>query len=125
MWDRNVPSAKYGFAGMLTAPRRVFIQNGALCQDPIVNCAPVHKATVANKLADNVLTGVITIKATGVTNFHLKMRCDGVNATTLGLIDGQGGGVSVPSQASKSLAKKGTPTHLMEFAVCPSPTKGT
>ena len=28
-------------------------------------------------------------KATDVTNFHLKMRCDGVNATTLALIDGQ------------------------------------
>lgn len=89
MWDRNVPSAKYGFAGMLTTPRRVFVEGGRLHQQPIVNCKPVRKDSVNGKLDDKVVVGVITIKATNVNNLHLKMRCDGTNYTTLALIDGQ------------------------------------
>ena len=88
MWDRNIPSAKYGFAGMLTVPRKVYVKDGQLCQEPIVNCATAHQTKVASTLVDNVVTGVITIKATDIKNFHLKLRCDGVNSTTLALKDG-------------------------------------
>lgn len=36
MWDRTVPSEKYGFAGMLTVPRELVVINGELLQSPIV-----------------------------------------------------------------------------------------
>ncbi|MBQ3067348.1 MAG: glycoside hydrolase family 32 protein, partial [Clostridia bacterium] len=39
MWDRNVPSADYGFAGMLTVARKVSVVDGRLWQEPIVQCA--------------------------------------------------------------------------------------
>lgn len=88
MWDRNVPSAKYGFAGMLTVSRNVSVKDGQLCQEPIVKCEPAYQTNVTGALVDNVVSGVITIKATDIKNFQLKLRCDGVNGTTLALKDG-------------------------------------
>ena len=89
MWDRNVPSEKYGFSGMLTLPRRVCIKDGRLYQEPIVNCSETHKSASTNGLIDRVSKGVITIKATGLDNLVLKMRSDGINYTEIALIDGE------------------------------------
>ena len=37
MWGRNNPTEKYGFAGMLTCPRKLSIKDGRLYQSPILN----------------------------------------------------------------------------------------
>ncbi|MBO4997748.1 MAG: glycoside hydrolase family 32 protein, partial [Lachnospira sp.] len=89
MWDRNVPSEKYGFAGMLTAPRRVFIKDGRLYQEPIVNCCKTYETIGRETLQDKVKKGVITINATGLEEFEIKMRSNGANYTTLSLKDGE------------------------------------
>ncbi len=89
MWDRNVPSAQYGFAGMLTLPRAVSIQEGRLWQEPIVNATVVAEQDVAETLTDKVKTGVITIKAEGLESLAVKMRADGEHYTTLTLLDGK------------------------------------
>ena len=89
MWDRNIPSAKYGFAGMLTLPRSVSVKDGRLYQEPVVNCRTVYSTTVADKLADSVVKGVITIKATDLESFELKLRSNGENYTSLILKDGE------------------------------------
>ena len=88
MWDRNVPSAKYGFAGMLTVPRSVIVNNGTLYQEPVVNCSGVYKSDVFDKLEDNVVKGVITVNATNLEGFTLKMRSNGENYTELTLTNG-------------------------------------
>ena len=89
MWDRNVPSEKYGFAGMLTAPRRVSVRDGRLCQEPVVNCGEAYQCAVSDKLEDKVSKGVITIKATDLKALNVKMRSNGVNYTQLTLNDGE------------------------------------
>ena len=89
MWDRNVPSEKYGFAGMLTVPRKIFVENGRLHQEPIVNCGKAYEATVCDKLEDKLVSGVITIKATGLESMDIKMRSNGINYTRLSLMDGE------------------------------------
>ena len=89
MWDRNVPSEKYGFAGMLTVPRRVFVEDGRLKQEPVVNSVTALKATVDESFSDTVVKGVITIKATNLEEFELKMRSNGTNYTLLTLKDGE------------------------------------
>ena len=89
MWDRNVPSEKYGFAGMLTVPRTVSVKDGRLYQEPVVNCGETYKCTVADKLEDKVTKGVITIKATGLESLDMKMRSNGENYTQLTLSDGE------------------------------------
>lgn len=89
MWDRNVPSEKYGFAGMLTAPRRVFIKDGRLCQEPVVQCRRAYKTDVYDKLEDRVVRGVITIKATNLQELAIKMRSGSENYTQFELKDGE------------------------------------
>ena len=89
MWDRNVPSAKYGFAGMLTVPRKVFVNDGRLYQEPVVNCKEAFTKTVQKELDDSAVTGVITIKATKLEGFELILRSDGENYTKLVLKDGE------------------------------------
>ena len=89
MWDRNIPSAKYGFAGMLTVPRSVTIKEGRLYQEPVVNCKDAYAATVTNNLIDNAIKGVITIKVTDLESFELKLRSNGENYTSLTLNNGE------------------------------------
>ena len=86
MWDRNVPSEKYGFAGMLTAPRKVCVRDGMLYQEPVVCCAKVFEASVSDKLCDKAVKGVITINAKGLEGFAIKMRSNGENYTQMTLI---------------------------------------
>lgn len=89
MWDRNVPSAKYGFAGMLTAARSVSVRDGRLYQEPIVNCREAFVTTVCDRLEDKAIRGVITIKAIELECLELKLRSDGSNYTSLTLSNGQ------------------------------------
>ncbi len=89
MWDRNVPSEKYGFAGMLTVPRVVSVQNGRLYQEPVVKCKEVFKNSVCDSLEDKAVKGVITINATNIESLVLKMRSNGTNYTELALKDGE------------------------------------
>jgi len=89
MWDRNVPSEKYGFAGMLTIPRSVSVKDGRLYQEPIVNCEKAVKAEVKDRLCDRLTKGVITVKVTNLKDINIKMRSNGVNYTYLTLKDGE------------------------------------
>jgi beta-fructofuranosidase len=89
MWDRNVPSEKYGFAGMLTCARGLSVKDGRLCQEPRVNSGEVYKATVTDKLSDKVTCGVVTIKATELESLEIKMRSNGDNFTDLTLKNGE------------------------------------
>ena len=89
MWDRNVPSEKYGFAGMLTVARRVSVKDGRLYQAPVVNCGEVYKTEVHGKLEDKIEKGIINIKATGLEDLTLKLRSNGENYTELKLNGGE------------------------------------
>ncbi len=89
MWDRNVPSEKYGFAGMMTVPRKISVKDGRLYQQPIVSCGEAIISSDAKTLSDRLKTGVITIKATELTELSLKMRSGGENYTSLTLNNGE------------------------------------
>ena len=85
MWDRNIPSEKYGFAGMLTVPRAVSVRDGRLYQEPIVNSTEVYKTEVSERLEDKVKIGVITVEATSLEALTLKLRSGGDSFTSLTL----------------------------------------
>ena len=89
MWDRSVPSEKYGFAGMLTAAREVSVKSGELHQTPIVSCKNVFSADVSETLEDKATRGVITIKATELESLSLRMRSDSESFTSLTLNGGE------------------------------------
>lgn len=89
MWDRNVPSEKYGFAGMLTVPRQISIRDGRLYQEPVVNSQATYQANVTDRLEDRVTVGVVTVKATDLEALEIKMRSNGDNFTALTLENGE------------------------------------
>ena len=89
MWDRNVPSEKYGFSGMLTVPRRVTVKDGRLYQEPIVNCKEAFTVFQGNCVCDKLVQGVITVKATDLEALEIKMRSNGTSYTSLMLKDGE------------------------------------
>lgn len=89
MWDRNIPSEKYGFAGMLTIPRALEVRNGRLYQQPVVSCDRVYKTDLSNSLTDRLSRGVVTITATGLEDLKIKLRSDGTNYTMLKLSEGE------------------------------------
>ena len=71
MWDRNIPSEKYGFTGMLTVPRKVFVKNDRICQTPIVKTIGGIEKQVEDKLIDNV---VLILKKMWNKLFHKRPR---------------------------------------------------
>ncbi len=85
MWDRNVPSAKYGFAGMLTVARKISVKDGRLHQEPVIECSKAYETEVDDSLVDRVTRGVITVKATKLSELSIRMRSDGTNYTSLEL----------------------------------------
>ena len=58
MWDRNVPSEKYGFAGMLSVPRKLSVENGRVCQTPVIKTNKVFETSVDKKSADRSIIGL-------------------------------------------------------------------
>lgn len=74
MWDRTMPSEKYGFAGMLTVPRKIHIENGDFLQTPIVVKKEAIRKTDVKAVKDNVKIGVAEISADNLREFDLLMR---------------------------------------------------
>ena len=85
MWDRNIPSEPFGFAGMLTVPRRTEIKDGRLWQSPIVGGETAVARQVTENLLDNAAVGVLKIRAQDVKKFSLKLRQKGENYALLKL----------------------------------------
>lgn len=77
MWDRNIPSEKYGFAGMLTVARKLQVVEGELYQTPIAAGEVARMETVDKGLSDNAITGVLRIRAKNLRRLTLKLRKKG------------------------------------------------
>lgn len=74
MWDRNNPSAKYGFAGMLTIPRRVTIENDMLIQTPVVYGKLQKSLSIDKEYGDHLSVGVIKLEVTGLKSLSIGLR---------------------------------------------------
>ncbi len=85
MWDRNIPSEKYGFAGMLTVARKLQVVNGELYQTPICQGEIVKQEKVVSTLFDNATTGVLRIRAKNLRSLCLDVRKKGENSANLAL----------------------------------------
>lgn len=87
MWDRNTPYDKYGFAGMLTVPRKLSVKEGRLWQEPLFKG---EKRVEINGLEvkDNAVSGVIQIETENLERLDLKLRAGGDCATCIHISDG-------------------------------------
>ena len=88
MWERNNPSAKYGFAGMLTVPRKVEIKNDRLWQTPVYACREALSIENGGKITDRLIFGSVKINMTGLRAFKMKLRMKGRRYAQLTLDEG-------------------------------------
>ncbi|MBR0295235.1 MAG: GH32 C-terminal domain-containing protein [Bacilli bacterium] len=74
MWGRNNPSSKYGFAGMLTVPRKVEVVDNMLLQTPIIYGELKEKAPVKDKYSTCMSVGVIKLEVKDLKSLDVKLR---------------------------------------------------
>lgn len=74
MWDRNIPSEKYGFAGMLTIPRNVSIINNKLVQTPIYEGELIESTQINNNYFNKLKFGMISLDIEKLEKFEIKLR---------------------------------------------------
>lgn len=89
MWERSSPSARYGFVGMLTVPRRIYIENGELMQTPIIVKKEVVRKSHVKHVKDNIKIGAVEISAENVRGFSMHMRENADAFTSFVLSDGE------------------------------------
>ena len=89
MWERTIPSEKYGFAGMLTIARKIQVVNDELYQTPIIEGKVVKQETVETELFDKAITGVLRIRAKNLRALQLRVRKKGEKCADLTLKNGE------------------------------------
>ena len=89
MWDRNIPSEKHGFAGMLTVARKVEVVNGQLYQTPVITGELVKEEKVTDAIVDHAKIGVLRIHAKNLRALTLQFRKQGENYAELSLNNGE------------------------------------
>ena len=77
MWERNNPSVKYDFAGMLTVPRKIEVKNNRLWQTPIYESREVLSVENSGKITDRLLVGSVKLNMSGLRKFKMKLRMNG------------------------------------------------
>ena len=82
MWDRNNPSSDDGFAGQLTIPRKIRIENGQLLQEPVIYGEKTREFNITNKIEGNIVVGTIKLEVEDLSSLHFELR-KGENEKTL------------------------------------------
>jgi len=88
MWDRNTPYDKYGFAGMLTVPRKLKVKGGRLWQTPLFKGKAVYKSHSLS-IADRAAVGAIEITVSDLKRLSLKLRVKGGMQTLITIEGGK------------------------------------
>ena len=74
MWDRNNPSAKYGFAGMLTVLRKVVVQDNMMLQTPVVYGKEQKKTEIKGVYKDRLSVGTLKLEITDLKDLSINLR---------------------------------------------------
>lgn len=74
MWDRNNPSSKYGFAGMLTVPRKVTVENGLLIQVPVIFGELKEKTSIKDIYRTNLSVGTLHLQIKDLKSLSIDLR---------------------------------------------------
>ena len=74
MWGRNNPSEKYGFAGMLTVPRKVTIENDFLIQTPVIYGKLQKTTKIDSTYTDKISVGTIKLEIKDLGSLSINLR---------------------------------------------------
>lgn len=87
MWDRNNPSEKYGFAGMLTCPRKVSIEDNKLIQTPLMYGKLESSYQNKENVTNHIEVGTIKIEVEDLKSLSIDLRV-GEDEVTKFYLDG-------------------------------------
>ena len=85
MWDRSQPAEQYGFAGQLTIPRRISINNGKLIQTPVFPKNLVRSKVLNKGYKENVITGFYKLEVEDLKSLEVEFRKGKKHTTTFKL----------------------------------------
>ena len=74
MWDRNNPSSEYGFAGMMTLPRKVYVENGKLLQEPVLFKNKVKELEINDEHHDHLAVGMVKLEVEDLKDLSINLR---------------------------------------------------
>lgn len=74
MWDRNHPSSKYGFAGSLTVPRKIYEKNGDLLQIPVIYGGFSEKVLVNKTYTNHLSVGTLKLNVEDLKELDISLR---------------------------------------------------
>ena len=81
MWGRSNPSSKYGFAGMLTIPRKVHIEDGLMLQTPVIYGELDKSLSIKKTYEDHLTVGTLVLEVVGLESISINLR-EGNNEVT-------------------------------------------
>lgn len=81
MWGRNNPSTEYGFAGMLTVPRKITIENGKMRQKPVIFGELKGETTISGVYNNRLSVGTLELKVKDLEALSINLR-EGENEVT-------------------------------------------
>lgn len=87
MWDRNIPSSKYGFAGMLTVSRKVYVEDNLMLQTPIIYGQKVLEESFEKEYEGELSVGTIELDIENLKSFSFEFRKGTKETTKLYLKD--------------------------------------
>ncbi|MCF0113076.1 MAG: GH32 C-terminal domain-containing protein, partial [Bacilli bacterium] len=113
MWDRDNPSAAYGFAGMLTCPRKLSIQNGRLSQAPIVHGEATETLVNQPEIKTTMFIGSFEWELHHATSFKILLNKGDAHCTSVEgkdgnvIFDRSRSGVTITGKEEDEYSKKG------------------
>lgn len=82
MWDRNQPSEKYGFAGQLTIPRKISMEEGKLIQTPVFLETIIRSKELKKEYKEHVTTGFYKLEVENLESLDVEFRKGKEHSTT-------------------------------------------
>ena len=113
MWDRNTPSSKFGFAGMLTCPRRVEVKDGLMLQTPVIYGKKVLETSFEKEYSSELGVGVLELDIENLKSFSFECFKGTKESTKLYLnddkiyFDRSGSGEIIEGKEEDEYSKKG------------------
>lgn len=74
MWDRNYPTSKYGYTGMLTLARDIDVLDNELVQKPIFKGELVQQGNIDTMLVGKLKYGKLSLYIQELKNFSIEFR---------------------------------------------------
>ena len=74
MWDRNNPSDKFGFAGMLTVPRKVTVEDGYMIQTPVIYGKLDKELNIKDNYEDHLYVGTLILEVKDLQSLSIDLR---------------------------------------------------